>query len=102
MQILQAFAIHDVKANAFITPFFFPTKAMAVRVFAECINDPQHQFGRHPADYTLFHLGTFDTDSGTLKTLDRGIEVMHVGITLRKQERDEAQLQLIKNDKQSA
>lgn len=102
MQMLAAFSVYDSKANAFLPPFFFPTKAMATRVFADCCNDKEHQFGRHPADYTLFHLGHFDTDSGELIKLARGIEVLHVGITLIERHKDEAQLSLVPNDKQSA
>lgn len=92
---LIAFSVFDQKAEAFIAPFFMPTKQMAVRVFADCCNDPNHQFGKHPADYTLFQLGHFDTNSGQLEQLGRGIDALHVGITLVKKDEDQNQLPLI-------
>lgn len=100
---LIAFAVFDQKAEAFTQPFFLPTKQIAVRTFADCCNDKNHAFGRHPADYTLFHVGHFDTQSGQLVPLQRGLEAMHVGITLVKNEKDERQLELVQtNDKPTA
>ncbi len=54
------FAVHDVKAEAYLPPFFLHTAGMAKRVFADCCNDESHQWGRNPHDYTLFHLGAFN------------------------------------------
>ena len=53
---------------------------MAVRTFVECANSPDHQFGRYPADYTLFEVGEFDDEDahieiyGTKKNLGNGLE----------------------------
>jgi len=63
---LEIFAVYDIKARAYLPPFFLPRKEMAARIFGECINSKEHQFGRHPADYTLFHLGTFDDENAEL------------------------------------
>lgn len=61
---LKIFAIYDDKACAYLPPFFLPTKNMAIRAFGDCANDPKHQFGSNPADYTLFELGEFDDTLG--------------------------------------
>lgn len=63
---LLMFSIKDHKAGAFITPFFLPNEAMAIREFEHCCNDPEHQFQRYPQDYTLFHLGEFTPSTGEL------------------------------------
>lgn len=39
---------------------------MAERTFADCCNAPDHMFGKHPSDYTLFELGTYDDSKGTI------------------------------------
>lgn len=67
--LLNMFAVYDAKANAFIQPFFLPNKAMAIRTFSECANNPKHQFCLHPSDFTLFELGTFDNETGLIETL---------------------------------
>lgn len=78
--IYDVFSVHDVKADAFLPPFILPKQSMAIRVFSDCINSPDHQFGRHPADYTLFRLGSFDDENGqfllerTKHSLGNGVE----------------------------
>lgn len=76
---LQCFAVHDKKAQAFITPFYLPNEMMASRTFMDCINDDSHQFSKHPEDYSLFLIGTFDMNSGEfvheLQIICNGTEV---------------------------
>ncbi len=56
----RIFSIFDVKAQAYLPPFCLGETGMAVRVFSDCVNSSDHQFGKHPGDYTLFELGSFD------------------------------------------
>ncbi len=65
------FTVHDSKAETFLPPFFVPSRGLAIRAFEDCINSNEHHFGKHPADYTLFSLGFFDTDSGEFVLSDR-------------------------------
>nr|UXQ88100.1 MAG: nonstructural protein [Microvirus sp.] len=65
------YTVHDVKGETFMPPFFVPSKGLAIRAFEDCINSPDHHFGKHPADYTLFSLGYFDTDTGEIVQADR-------------------------------
>lgn len=69
------FAVYDSKAEAYTTPFFDHAEGRAIRTFADCCNDPGHQFGKHPADYTLFQIGEYDDSLGTIdSTLVRSIQ----------------------------
>jgi len=77
----KIFTVYDSKAKAYITPFFLHEDGMALRVFGDCINDTTHQFGKHPEDYTLFEIGTWEDQkakfSGTItKALANGIELV--------------------------
>ena len=52
---------------------------MAQRAFNDCVNDAEHNFGRHPEDYTLFKIGEFDDQTAeinweTPQSLGNGIE----------------------------
>ncbi len=58
--IHRIFSVYDLKAEAYLQPFFCPTKGLAIRSFTEIINDRNHNFSKYPEDYTLFELGTFD------------------------------------------
>ena len=66
----KVFAVYDEKAKAYLTPFFLPEAGMAKRTFGDCVNDPQHQFGLHPADYTLFELAVWNLETGVLHPHD--------------------------------
>lgn len=58
--IQHMFCVKDKAADAFLPPFFLPTRAMAVRTFGQCARDGNHQFCKAPLDYSLYELGTFD------------------------------------------
>lgn len=64
---LSIFSVYDSKANAFIPPFVLPNEAMAKRVFADCANDPNHNFCKWSNDFNLFMIGEFDDISGTIE-----------------------------------
>lgn len=65
----QIFTVYDSKAQAYLQPFYAPTKGAAIRVFSDICNDGTHPFNRHPEDYTLFALGEFDDNNGKLLSL---------------------------------
>lgn len=62
--IQQMYSVYDEKAGAFLPPFFVPTHGIALRAFKDCVNSKDHQFGKHPADYTLFYFGDFEDADG--------------------------------------
>jgi hypothetical protein len=66
--IKQVFTVYDEKSNAYLQPFFLDTKGQAIRAITDCVNDIGHAFGRHPSDYTLFHLGEYDDSTGQFIT----------------------------------
>jgi len=75
----QIFTVYDSKAHAYLTPFFLHEDDMAIRVFSDCVNDATHQFGKHPEDYTLFKIGSWEDDKAKFFTnnpiaLGNGIE----------------------------
>lgn len=73
------YVIHDVKAAAFLQPWFCSTDAIAVRAFSDCVNDPKHNFGMHPEDYSLFCIGDFH-DSNAEICLDGGKRSLGNGV----------------------
>lgn len=57
------FTVYDSKAKAYLPPFYQVMTGQATRIFKNSADDPKHQFGANPEDYTLFHLGEFDDDN---------------------------------------
>lgn len=68
--IYKIFSVYDAKSEAYLPPFFLSTKGQAIRAFTDCIQDPNHQFSRHPEDYMLFEFGAFDDSSGRYDILE--------------------------------
>jgi hypothetical protein len=72
----KIFSIYDVKAQAYINPFFLPKVAIAIRSFVDCVYDPNHQFGKNPQDYTLFTLGEFNIETGEFEIHESPVHVI--------------------------
>lgn len=90
------FTIQDAAADAYLTPFFLHREAMAKRQFADCINDNRHQFGKHPAHYTLVLIGEFDDTNGEIKKYTT-VKPLGNGINYIVNESDPDQLNLLKD-----
>jgi len=67
--ILEMFAIRDVKTESYGTPFFAQHRGHAIRMFQELANDKRSQVWKHPRDFVLFHVGSFDDQSGEVTHL---------------------------------
>lgn len=62
--IQKMFGVRDGKALAFLQPFFSISAGAAIRAFGDAVNESNSVFGKHPEDYVLYELGTFDDNSG--------------------------------------
>lgn len=67
--IQKVFAVYDSKACAFLQPFFSNSVGSAVRAFADASNEDKSPIARHPGDYQLYEIGTFDDNSGLLDAM---------------------------------
>ncbi|AXL15310.1 nonstructural protein [Microviridae sp.] len=90
---LKIFTIFDQKAKAFITPFFLPEEGMAIRTFTDCVNDKEHQFGKHPQDYTLFNVGAWADNTAQIIMNEAPI-VLGNGVEFVVDKKDEDQIPL--------
>lgn len=81
--ILRLFTVYDEKAHCYTNPFVTSTAEVALRSFSDCINSPDHHFGKNPHDYTLFDLGEFDDNTGIYNT--KSPQAMGNGVEFRTQ-----------------
>lgn len=61
---MHIFAVYDSKAEFYGNPFFMTSVGEAIRGFQDVSIDQNTNIGRHPGDFTLFHLGEFETSFG--------------------------------------
>lgn len=67
---LHIFAVKDRALNAFMTPWFAQTVNQAIRMFQDEVNNPQGQMIKHPDDYDLYHLGSWNDDNGNFTNIE--------------------------------
>jgi len=71
MLVLGLYAILDEKAQAFFNPTVAHQKAEAHRSFGDRIKDPNGNLYKHPSDFSLHYLGTFDPFSGQVEPANK-------------------------------
>lgn len=67
---LQVFAVKDRALEAHMTPWFAQTTGQAIRMFSDEINNPQSPMNKHPDDYDLWHLGSWDDKTGNFTQIE--------------------------------
>lgn len=73
--ILNMFTVYDIKAEAYLSPFYTATKGQAIRSFSDTCQEKGHQFNAHPEDFTMFHLGTYDNSDCTFEILPTPVPI---------------------------
>lgn len=81
MTRLTMFAIYDSKAALYLKPFFSQNTETAIRDFTSAVNT-EGQFNEFAEDYSVFLLGEFDQEEGTLRLESAPIHVCNA-ITLK-------------------
>lgn len=66
--IYKIVSVHDRATDAYGRPIFVVASGQAIRSFQDEINRvaPENEMNRHPDDYDLYELGTFDDSNGQL------------------------------------
>jgi len=62
----KLYAIYDSKAEAYSGPISHRTRGEAIRTFTDECANPESMLAKHPEDYTLFEVGAFNVQTGTV------------------------------------
>ena len=73
--IEQIFSIYDSKAELYGPPIKAHNKGSILRSFQDVANNPEDPIGKHPEDFTLFHIAEFDSATGKYKNLPAPVSV---------------------------
>jgi len=80
--VLKMFSVFDLKAGAYMQPFFAPTRGVAVRSFSDAVLSESHEFAKHAEDYALFEVGEFDQVEGVVKATTPPMILMQAHVLL--------------------
>lgn len=61
---LEVVSVFDRALQAFGRPVFVQTTGQAIRSFMDECSDEKSEIAKHPEDYELFHLGSWDDGTG--------------------------------------
>lgn len=67
------YAIFDSKIKAFNNPIYMRNAGEATRAFEQVANDDTSLICKHPEDYTLFEIGEFDDETGSINCYEARI-----------------------------
>ena len=69
--ILTCYCLRDIKADIFGSPVFVPSAGGFIRDLQDQVNSPQadSMLYKHPSDFHLMKLGTFDNVKGVFDLL---------------------------------
>lgn len=81
--IMQIFAVKDRALDAYMRPWFAHAPGQALRAFMDEINNPQGEMFKHPDDYDLWHVGSFDDNTGQVTRLEGGPKQVAIGKNLK-------------------
>lgn len=76
--VLQAFAIKDLKADVFMSPFFCGNARDAIRNATVEAQNPESLLCKFSGDFALFHIGTFDANVGMLQPVQHPVLVVPI------------------------
>lgn len=65
----RIFAVRDGKVEQFFPPMCFQNAGEAERWLSDVCNDGKSAIWKHPADYALYELGTYDSENGALASI---------------------------------
>lgn len=66
----QVFVVKDLAVQAYGLPIFQATAAEAMRSFTDACNQPDSIIAKHPEDYELYYIGTYDEQTGIMTQED--------------------------------
>lgn len=64
--LLEIFAMYDRATQAYMQPVYSQSKGEIIRSLSDLIMNNEHAFAKHPEDYTLFKIGTYEEQSGEI------------------------------------
>ena len=67
---LSIYTMLDLVAKTYTNPFYMHNDLEATRMFYSWLKNPELPMNAHPDDYSLYHIGYYDTDTGIIETAD--------------------------------
>lgn len=67
---VKMFSVYDRKIESYMSPFYEHHAGSALRSFEGAVTDPKSTFNKHPDDFVLYEVGTWDDSTGKAEMLE--------------------------------
>lgn len=71
--LVRTYVVHDLKAEAFLSPFVAVNDGVAMRMLQTSMSAPNSLFSSHAGDFQLVCVGEYDDKTGQLCPQDHRI-----------------------------
>lgn len=84
----EVVAMYDRAVGAYGRPAFVQSIGVALRGFQDEVNRAaaDNQVHAHPEDFDLFHLGTYNEETGKFENLDSPVQIVQAKTLVLKRE----------------
>jgi len=65
---MMMYSILDGKSGIYNQPFPAVSRGVALRMFTDLVNDQKTTIARHPEDYTICEVGSFEDTTGSFES----------------------------------
>lgn len=62
--IYGVYSVFDQRVKCYAQPFYAANNEVAARMFSDVVNDTGTVVGRHPSDFSLHRIGSFNDNLG--------------------------------------
>ena len=66
----RMYTIYDSKAETYLPPFYFQSHRDAIHAVTQTVNDGTSTINSYPEDFTLFHIGEYDSHTASINMLE--------------------------------
>lgn len=77
----NVYTIYDTAAATYLRFWPSPTDAQAMREFTDAVNEPETAIGKHPEDYYLVRIGSYNDQDA--KLVPEPVETLLTGLEAR-------------------
>lgn len=84
--VFGVYALYDRVGMTYMQPFYFQYDAQAVRKIQDDMADANSMLVKHPKDFSLYRLGTYDLNMGELCGLEKPVFICDVNSLVVKPE----------------
>ena len=91
---VNIYAVFDLKAKAYLSPFSAATDGLAVRQVQDLVRQPNSIFNAHCEDFTLYRVGQFLDHTGQLVAQNEPAFIVSL-LALKEEGSDQRQIDLV-------